>query len=64
MSEMGWDKEESGVERNNVGFASVTTASPERVKAFLNQLCHRENQFRSWGIWRQPQPLLAVVVVQ
>lgn len=64
MSEMGWDKEESGVERNNVGFAGVTAPSPEPVKAFLSQLCQGEKQFRSWGIWRQPQTLLAVVVVQ
>lgn len=39
MSGMGCDKEEeSGVERNNAGFASTTTRCSEPVKAFLNQL--------------------------
>lgn len=55
MSEMGWDKEESGVERNN-----ITAAGPEPIKALLWQ----GETFRSWGIWRQPQTLLAVVVQQ
>lgn len=39
MSEMGCDKEEeSGVERNNAGFASITARSSEPIKAFLSQL--------------------------
>lgn len=63
MSEMGWDKQESGVERNNVGSANVAAPSPELIKAFLNQLCQGET-FRSWGIWSQPQPLLAVSLQQ
>lgn len=39
MSEMGCDKkEESGVERNNAGSASITARGSEPIKAFLSQL--------------------------
>lgn len=62
MSEMGWDKE-SGVERINVSSASGAAPGPEPIKASLSQLCQEET-LRSWGIWRQPQTLLAVVVQQ
>lgn len=51
MSEMGWDKEESGVERNNVGSASE--AAPEPVKAFLAR-----TGIQTWGFGDTPKPSL------